>query len=370
MGVGDRIMTLRNDRRLGVRNGMCAVVTGIDDDQRQMTIRSDGGATIALPARYLDAGHVQHAYATTIHKAQGQTADRAFVLGSDTLYQEAGYVALSRGRTENRIYLVGGEPRSEAHTPEAAPPEPIDGLTQALTISHAQRLAVDAGIDRNAIRQALHALMHERDQLEERSRRCRSDRTYEIDALTTQRRQISDRLAHARREILQLDQQRGLRHRGDRSARRVVLANQMSGLTDRIGQFDEQLKRARDAQGQHRDYIAEHRDELHRLSGVRHAIEARFAQLVDADAANPTMYLRALGSPPVDPTRIADWRRAAEFVERYRVDYNITDQYRALGPEPKGDAAVLWHLKARHLEMLTTQVRDPVPDLDVGVELA
>ena len=71
------------------------------------------------PPSYLDAGHVRHAYATTIHKAQGQTVDRAFVLGSDTLYQEAGYVALSRGRIENRIYLVDSEPRPEAHGREA-----------------------------------------------------------------------------------------------------------------------------------------------------------------------------------------------------------------------------------------------------------
>jgi hypothetical protein len=34
------------------------------------------------------------------------------------------------------------------------------------------------------------------------------------------------------------------------------------------------------------------------------------------------------------------------------------------------DAAILWRMKARQLEMLTAHVRDPVPDLDVGVELA
>jgi len=88
--AGDRIMTLRNDRRLGVRNGTCALITTIDPEQRELTVRTDAGAVLALPARYLDAGHVRHAYATTIHKAQGQTADRAFVLGSDLLYQEAG----------------------------------------------------------------------------------------------------------------------------------------------------------------------------------------------------------------------------------------------------------------------------------------
>ncbi|MGQ0824954.1 MAG: hypothetical protein ACT4OX_08005 [Actinomycetota bacterium] len=81
--AGDRTMTLRNDRPLGARNRMCARVVAIDTDQRQLTLSTDDRATIALPARYLDASHVRHAYATTIHKAQGQTPDRALALGSD-----------------------------------------------------------------------------------------------------------------------------------------------------------------------------------------------------------------------------------------------------------------------------------------------
>jgi conjugative relaxase-like TrwC/TraI family protein len=366
--VGDRIMTLRNDRRLGVRNGTCALVTAIDPEQRSMAVRTDTGAVLALPARYLDAGHVRHAYATTIHKAQGQTADRAFTLGSEMLYQEAGYVALSRGRIENRIYLVDSEPRPEAHTPEAAPLEPLDALTHALTISHAQWLAVDAGIDRHALRHGLHALTRERDRLQEISYRCPSDRTYEIDALITQRRQISDRLTHTQREIAQLDQQRGWRHHGDRGARRLVLTSQVNDLTSRIGRFNKELERSRDVQDQRQDYIAEHRGELHRLPGVQRAIESRFAQLVDADVANPPSYLRTLGAPPDDPTRLAEWRRAAEFVERYRFDHGITDQRHPLGPNPSSDEAVLWRAETRHLEVLTAQVRSPA-EVELGVEL-
>ncbi|MFN8035396.1 MAG: hypothetical protein U0V73_05635 [Acidimicrobiia bacterium] len=368
--AGDRIMTLRNDRRLGVRNGTCGLISVIDPEQREMSVRTDAGAVLALPARYLDAGHVRHAYATTIHKAQGQTADRAFVLGSDLLYQEAGYVALSRGRTENRIYLVGSEPRPEAHTSEAASPETLDALTQALTVSHAQRLAVDVGIDRNAIRHDLAALIRERDQLQEIARRCPSARTYEIDALSTQRQQLSGHFASTRRDIEQLDQQRGWRHRGDRNAQRLILTNQINNLTDRIGRFDKELERARDEQDQRRDYLTEHRDELHRLPGVQRAIDTRFAQLVDADIANPPPYLRALGVPLHHPKRLADWRQAAEFVEHYRIDHNIADQRNPLGTEPGGAEAILWGMDSQQLEMLTAQVRDPTPEVDLGVELA
>ncbi len=120
--TGDRVMTLRNQRRLGVRNGTFATVTAVDTEQRALTIRTDQATIHELPAAYLDAGHVRHAYATTIHKAQGITVDQALVLGNDTLYQEAGYVALSRGRKDNRIYLVERPEREhEPHTPEAVP---------------------------------------------------------------------------------------------------------------------------------------------------------------------------------------------------------------------------------------------------------
>ena len=61
-----------------------------------------------MPTSYLDAGHLDHGYAMTIHKAQGLTADAALVLATDDLYQEAGYTALSRARLETRVFVVAG----------------------------------------------------------------------------------------------------------------------------------------------------------------------------------------------------------------------------------------------------------------------
>ena len=54
---------------------------------------------------------VQLGYAVTGHVAQGLTTDRTFVLGTDRLFREWGYVAMSRGRLSNRMYAVVGEPR-------------------------------------------------------------------------------------------------------------------------------------------------------------------------------------------------------------------------------------------------------------------
>ncbi len=63
--AGDRIVCLRNDRRLGVVNGSRATVTGVDPAARNLIVRTDDGAALTLPAAYLDAGHVTHGYAIT-----------------------------------------------------------------------------------------------------------------------------------------------------------------------------------------------------------------------------------------------------------------------------------------------------------------
>ena len=116
--AGDEIICLYNDYRLDVRNGDRATIEAINFDHRTMRIQTGDGLR-TLPAEYLDAGHVAHGYATTIHKAQGATVDHSLVLGTDDLYRQAGYVALSRGRTTNTLYTVGA-------------PEPDLDLTHAL----------------------------------------------------------------------------------------------------------------------------------------------------------------------------------------------------------------------------------------------
>ena len=104
--TGDKIMCLRNDRRLGVRNGSVATIASVDPDLGAVTL-SEGAV---LPPAYLGAGHLTHAYASTVHKAQGATVDRAFLLGSDQLYREAGYVGLSRARLSNQLFVVAEGP--------------------------------------------------------------------------------------------------------------------------------------------------------------------------------------------------------------------------------------------------------------------
>ncbi len=104
--AGDRVVCTRNNRLLGVNNGTVGTVFHVDLDRRELTMGVVDGTTRTMPAQYLDAGHLTHGFAVTGHKAQGATVDHAFVLGSDELYREWGYVALSRARDRTDVYVV------------------------------------------------------------------------------------------------------------------------------------------------------------------------------------------------------------------------------------------------------------------------
>jgi Ti-type conjugative transfer relaxase TraA len=91
---GDRVMFLRNERGLGVKNGTLGAIEQINE--RHIVIRTDDGRSVAFDVK--DYAHIDHGYAATIHKAQGMTVDRAYVLATPGLDSHAAYVALSRHR--------------------------------------------------------------------------------------------------------------------------------------------------------------------------------------------------------------------------------------------------------------------------------
>ncbi len=110
-GVGDRILTRRNDRRLRtssggwVKNGDTWTITDTHPDGSLTVTRDNGVATtLQLPADYV-AEHVELGYATTIHRAQGSTVDTAHALIDHRATREALYVAATRARDRNDLYI-------------------------------------------------------------------------------------------------------------------------------------------------------------------------------------------------------------------------------------------------------------------------
>lgn len=141
--LGDEVICGRNDRRIGVINGTRGTVIGPGADSTGLVIATGDGGEVALPGRYLESGHLSHGYATTIHKAQGATTERTFVLADENLYREAGYVALSRGRARNDIYtatMSEHDNREHRHGPDRR--ERGDGLSDSMRRSRAQQAAI------------------------------------------------------------------------------------------------------------------------------------------------------------------------------------------------------------------------------------
>ena len=108
---GDRIVFLENDRELGVKNGMLGTIEAVEPHAIQ--VRLDGKAgpkahrKVTVTPEIYQA--LDHGYATTIHKTQGATVDRAFVLASETMDRHLTYVAMTRHRDGVHLYASQAE---------------------------------------------------------------------------------------------------------------------------------------------------------------------------------------------------------------------------------------------------------------------
>ncbi|MGQ2936532.1 Ti-type conjugative transfer relaxase TraA [Sphingopyxis sp.] len=92
--AGDRIMFLRNERSLDVKNGTLGVIERVSE--QHMAVRTDDGRGVAFDIK--DYRDLDHGYAATIHKAQGMTVDRAHMLATPGMDRHSAYVAMSRHR--------------------------------------------------------------------------------------------------------------------------------------------------------------------------------------------------------------------------------------------------------------------------------
>ena len=141
--TGDEVLALRNAYEIDVLNGSRFIIERIDTRRHELHCVDSTGHITNLPFGYAEAGHLAHAYAMTIHKAQGATVERALVLVDETMTSEHAYTALSRARGRTDLYIDFGtsiEPEAHAPPPPAVVP---DRLAAAVSRSVAQHLAID-----------------------------------------------------------------------------------------------------------------------------------------------------------------------------------------------------------------------------------
>ena len=140
--IGDRVIFLENARfveprarHLGpqaVRNGMLGTITATADKRGHtlLSVTLDNGREVIFGAgsyRNLD-----HGYAATIHKSQGTTVDRTFVLATGMMDQHLTYVAMTRHRNRADLYFAKEDFEARADRGRKSRIDHAAGITGAL----------------------------------------------------------------------------------------------------------------------------------------------------------------------------------------------------------------------------------------------
>ncbi|MGX5695110.1 MobF family relaxase [Agromyces soli] len=146
-GVGDTIITRRNDRRARagrawVRNGDRWTILAVHH-HGALEVRRHGrrwGSSTLLPPEYV-TGYVELGYAVTAHRAQGLTTDTAHVVVARGMTRENFYVAMTRGRDANTAYVALDRPDG-AHT-GIRPRDDADATAQSVLAGVLQHVGAE-----------------------------------------------------------------------------------------------------------------------------------------------------------------------------------------------------------------------------------
>ncbi len=361
--VGDVVVCGKNALRpLGVANGSRGQVLAVDPEQRSMTVRLDNGQQATLPRDYLDQrpswwtrGNperrtVDLGYATTGHRSQGRTLDRALVRVAGAEDREWFYVAATRAAKETTFFdVVSPEPRPVELELDVPTPEPRSIEEHLVAVGRrdgSKRLAVDTAAPLHLRAMSKHKLRAERDRVAKLMAEASPDRSRLVAYTAEQRQHAEQGLADAtateqaaRRRLAELGQGPGrlLRRRELAEARdRLALAATAATLArQQADRAADRERVARRAQQEHLAWRERHGD---LLAGDRaRAREQAWRGRVDVRAVELERpgWLRELGEPPATVKGQRACRQTVGRIEQYRERYGITDPERALGPEPR-----------------------------------
>jgi hypothetical protein len=384
LAVGDRVICRRNDALLDVDNGTRGTVRHVDE--HRVVIETDSRLVRKLPAQYV-AEHVEHAYALTGHGMQGATVEAAIVVATPSdLTAGWSYTALSRARASTRLLIHDDQPTRERA--DHAPERPHESASREELLARArlrmlerddQDLAIEqlppAG--RADDRQLAFALDHTSEPLHEHAAlraepdtppagRSRLRELRErVEQLTAQRAALPDvelsqlDAAHAR--TVELTAERGELFAsldGLPAAKRSLLGRDCdehiidrTRLSSALNATDDAIVRARETEVWLRDQLGNPEQIRSELDGIDREIhqltkerDGLLNDLTDRELEAPGEWAKTLLGERPAGSRSEDWDTAVRRVARYRIEYEITDQADALGPEPRGHhQAGRWH---------------------------
>ncbi len=331
--VGDLVVCGKNAlRSLGVANATPGQITALDVEQRTITLQLEDGKAVTLTSGYLDErprwwtrGNPDRrtldlGYASTGHRSQGRTLDRALVRVAGAEDREWFYVAASRGARQTTFFdVVAPEPRPVELELDVPSPEPRSIEEQLVAIGRrdgSKRLAVDAAEAAPLHLRAMskHELRAERDRVATLLRDAPPDRARLLAHTTEQRQHAEQGLA-------------------DATAREAAARQRLAELGGGAGR----LLRRRDL-GEARDRLAlAHTARTLARQQADRAADREWRGRVDVRAVELERpgWLRELGELPATVKGQRAWRHAVGRIEQYRERYGITDSERALGPEPR-----------------------------------
>ncbi len=109
LAEGDRLLFRKNDGHLDVKNGSLGTVQKIEGEAITValdTAKGEAGKGKHVTFKLADYQEFSHGYAATVHKTQGATVDRAFVLATPGMDKHTAYVAMSRHRERADLFYA------------------------------------------------------------------------------------------------------------------------------------------------------------------------------------------------------------------------------------------------------------------------
>lgn len=358
-GVGDLVVTRRNDRRLSIgrswaKNGDRWQVAHVYDDG-SLAVRRLGrgdqphGKALVLPAKYARED-VELGYASTVHRAQGASVDSAHALvDPESASRELFYVAMTRGKQRNNAYvIVPDADELEAHLDPPRERTLTERLTAVLARSDADLSATETlklEVDRHA---SLDTLLREYDVL---AREAQTERWAALlDVAPFPEHVADDVFTSPYYEHLESAL---ARHEAAGHLAAVVLtalaprlkpgedqADPAAQLADMLDQATQRLRPGKRARVRVAGLIprpaAPISDDMETALAQRQELIEAYARELLRDSQNVgAAWVTKLGQPGSHPEALALWKAHAATVALYRYRFEIT------GPAPLGDTKTI-----------------------------
>ena len=344
-GVGDLVISRQNDRQLSagrrwIRNGDRWVVTATHQDGGMTVQRANGGGVVVLPAAYVSE-HLELAYASSAHRAQGRTVDTAHAQVSSTTTREVLYVMVTRGRVSNRLYVdthYDPDPQT-SHDQTAEPVAAKEVLAGVLRNEGADVAAHDMIQRQLAEAEGMERLSAEYLTLATLGQQERWDSLLARSGLSgTDLAALRSSAAHGPLLAAFRDAEaRGLDV--DSTLHRLVAGRSLADAVDVAAVLHSRVERwTQAASGRNRqadNLIAGLIPRAQRVSDPElaqalserdQAMEGRARSLAEQAVESGESWVQLLGTPPVSPVRRERWMKEISTIAAYRDRWHISAQ--------------------------------------------